>query len=45
MADLCNAGIAGRRKDLMSFKREAPSDGVLAAAAPDHENFHDEVLV
>jgi hypothetical protein len=44
-ADLSYAGIAGRAKDLMSFKREAPGDCMLAAAAADHENFHDEVLV
>ena len=38
-------GLPGRAENLMSFEGEAPGDCVLAAAAADHENFHDEVLV
>ena len=41
---LRDAGIAGRAENLMAFEREAPRDGVLAAAAADHENFHDEAV-
>jgi hypothetical protein len=42
---LSDARIAGRAENLMSFERKTPSDGVLAAAAADHENLHDEQSV
>ena len=45
VADLGDAGIAGRAEDLMTFEREAPGEGVLAAAAADDENLHDEQSV
>jgi hypothetical protein len=43
--DLGDARIAGRAENLMAFEGKTPGDGVLAAAAADHENLHDEQSV
>ena len=38
-------GLPGAPKISMAFEGETPSDGVLAAAAADYENLHDEQSV
>ena len=42
LAEFRDPGIARRAVDLMTFLRQAPGDGVLAAAAADNENLHRE---